>query len=150
MENTTLKNFPREMKWADEILWELISLHRNNHMHGRHFQYVTSCTSEVPVDWRLFIGISQNPTHISPGVCAPHSCTQTHTQPLWNTSAKMPRWVWQHQCHYLQIALGCFCHFHCSLQIWVSPSPNHTFQIETINQYEDVFSNIQKYTKINL
>lgn len=52
----------------------------------------------------------------------------------------MPRWVWQHQCHCLQIAVGRFC----SLHIWLSTCPNHTFQSGSINKFEDLFSNIQK------
>lgn len=70
-------------------------LHRNNHMHGRHFQYITSSTLEVPVDWwRLFIDISQNPTHTSPGMCAPQHSTQTHTAPP------------EHQCQNAQVGLA--------------------------------------------
>lgn len=84
------------MKWADEILWGAHLLHRNNYMHERHFQYITSSTSEVPVDWRrLFIDISQDPTHVSPGMFAPQYCTQTHTQ-------SPPK----HQCQNAQVGLA--------------------------------------------
>jgi len=56
-ENLVSKNFLREEKWVDEILWECISYTEITICYteitlrmGRLFQYITLSTSEVPLD----------------------------------------------------------------------------------------------------
>lgn len=151
MENVVLKFFLREMKWADEVLWELIS-----------YTEITICMGDIsstqllPLHCRLKKVIHRHLPEPSTQTatllrCILLSTAHKHTHsPSWAPMPKCPGGSGSISATTCKIAVGCICHFHCSLHIWLSTSPNHTFQSGSTNKFENLFSNREKYTKINL